>query len=86
MKATTSTIIHSTEGLAFSQNNHPAQYFERWFEIGGAKFARRLSVVTPLDRGRYAVGEDREVTLAHFEAWCERLNINLVREIYDAQD
>jgi hypothetical protein len=39
-----------------------------------------------MDRGRWLTGEDRNLTAATFDAWCERLNDNLVRTLSAMRD
>jgi hypothetical protein len=72
--------------MRFTQSSAPAAYYERHFQIGSVTFARRASTMTPMDRGRWLTGEDRNLTPAAFDAWCERLNDNLVRTLSAMRD
>jgi hypothetical protein len=86
MKSLSNTSVQNTEGMRFTQSSAPAAYYERHFEIAGTKFSRRASTMTPMDRGRWLTGEDRNLTPATFDAWCERLNHNLVRTLSAMRD
>lgn len=86
MKAITDTQILNAEGCRFSPSSIFAPYYEREYEVGGVKFSRRASLLTPTWRGRLEPGESRGLTPAEFDAACERLNANLVRTLYGARD
>jgi hypothetical protein len=81
MKAVSETTVETAEGKRFSESSEPHQYYEKWFDINGLRFARRCAISGPAFKEKPQSGKRTPYTLADFDAWCERLNRNLIAQI-----